>query len=302
MTRLTLVCLLLFVTQPRFQEVELEPLPDYYATLNISPKATLREIKKSFRKLAQFYHPDKNKDETAQDIFKDLSEAYSVLSDNEKREEYDELYFFFEQQYREENTEDEFVKQFTPEPEEPEETVEPEQEPPLQEKVEDIPPAAEQHTREAKAKESDVWDDLDDEALFKVLKFLADHDYEITKRKVYKETNDQKPGEHSRTRRSAETNSYSSGSRSGHTYRSQTPTGHDQQRTYTPSTHTFRHDQKPQYKRFDDRGPSHYNGHAYNGHHASRDFDRFRSPSGHQYCRTYVSYEGNVKITQKTCY
>merc|ERR1712071_721739 len=152
--------------------------------LNISPKATLREIKKSFRKLAQFYHPDKNKDETAQDIFKELSEAYSVLSDKEKREEYDELYFF-ELQYREENTEDEFVEEFTPEAEEPEETVQPlQQEQPLQDKEKYVPPATEEHAQEAK--ESDVWDDLDDEALFKVLKFLADHDYEITKRKVFK--------------------------------------------------------------------------------------------------------------------
>merc|ERR1719481_2342806 len=59
---------------------------------NVSPTATPQEIKKSFRKLAMKYHPDKNKDEGAQEKFQELSEAYSILSDSEKRAEYDELY------------------------------------------------------------------------------------------------------------------------------------------------------------------------------------------------------------------
>lgn len=62
----------------------------FYDVLGVSPTATDDEIKRSYRKLALKYHPDKNKDEGAQDKFKELSVAYDALSDPEKRKKYDQ--------------------------------------------------------------------------------------------------------------------------------------------------------------------------------------------------------------------
>ncbi len=63
---------------------------DYYATLGIDRDADASEIKKSYRKLAMKYHPDKNPgDEVAEKKFKELNEANDVLSDDEKRAAYD---------------------------------------------------------------------------------------------------------------------------------------------------------------------------------------------------------------------
>merc|ERR1719348_2094734 len=70
----------------------LEPLPDYYAMLNVSHDASMKQIKRSFRKLAMEYHPDKNKTEGTQIVFQELSEAYSILSDPLKKIEYDQLF------------------------------------------------------------------------------------------------------------------------------------------------------------------------------------------------------------------
>jgi len=64
---------------------------DYYKTLGIEKNATPDEIKKAYRKLARKYHPDTNKDKNAEDMFKDISEAYEVLSDAEKKKKYDNL-------------------------------------------------------------------------------------------------------------------------------------------------------------------------------------------------------------------
>ncbi len=65
---------------------------DYYKILGVSEKADQQEIKKAFRKLAAKYHPDKNQgDKAAEDKFKEINEAYEVLSDPEKREKYDTL-------------------------------------------------------------------------------------------------------------------------------------------------------------------------------------------------------------------
>jgi molecular chaperone DnaJ len=63
---------------------------DYYKLLGVEKKAGLDDIKKAYRKLARKYHPDLNPgDKSAEQKFKDLSEAYAVLSDEEKRREYD---------------------------------------------------------------------------------------------------------------------------------------------------------------------------------------------------------------------
>ncbi len=65
---------------------------DYYKTLGVSEDASDEEIRKAYRKLAKEYHPDRNEgSEAAQEKFKEISEAYRVLSDPEKRQKYDRL-------------------------------------------------------------------------------------------------------------------------------------------------------------------------------------------------------------------
>ena len=59
---------------------------DYYQVLGVDKKATADEIKKSYRKLALKWHPDKNpNNKSAEEKFKKISEAYAVLSDAKKR-------------------------------------------------------------------------------------------------------------------------------------------------------------------------------------------------------------------------
>jgi molecular chaperone DnaJ len=62
---------------------------DYYEVLGVSNGASDEEIKKAFRKLAMEYHPDRNKDAAASERFKEINEAYQVLSDSKKRSNYD---------------------------------------------------------------------------------------------------------------------------------------------------------------------------------------------------------------------
>lgn len=65
---------------------------DYYDILGVSRSATQDEIKKAYRKLAVKYHPDKNPgDKEAEDKFKEVSEAYEVLGDEDKRKQYDQF-------------------------------------------------------------------------------------------------------------------------------------------------------------------------------------------------------------------
>ncbi len=66
------------------------PDSDYYKTLGVSREASDDEIRKAYKKLARKYHPDvKPGDETATKKFKQIQEAYAVLGDAEKREQYD---------------------------------------------------------------------------------------------------------------------------------------------------------------------------------------------------------------------
>src|SRR6476619_767946 len=65
---------------------------DYYDILGVKKNATDEELKKAYRTLAKKFHPDRNKgNKEAENKFKEISEAYAVLSDKEKRDQYDRL-------------------------------------------------------------------------------------------------------------------------------------------------------------------------------------------------------------------
>ena len=64
---------------------------DYYEVLGLSKGASADEIKKAYRKLSKQYHPDLNKEEGAEAKFKEIAEAYEVLSDDQKRARYDQF-------------------------------------------------------------------------------------------------------------------------------------------------------------------------------------------------------------------
>ncbi|XP_059920756.1 dnaJ homolog subfamily B member 5 [Gadus macrocephalus] len=64
---------------------------DYYQTLGIPKASNEEEIKKAYRRMALRFHPDKNTEANAEDKFKEVAEAYEVLSDPKKRAVYDQL-------------------------------------------------------------------------------------------------------------------------------------------------------------------------------------------------------------------
>src|SRR5689334_21595897 len=68
---------------------------DFYELLGVSRKASAKDIRAAFRKLARKYHPDLNPgDKAAEEKFKQLQEAYDVLSDTKKRQMYDQYGFY----------------------------------------------------------------------------------------------------------------------------------------------------------------------------------------------------------------
>src|SRR5437763_8058173 len=73
------------------------PKHDYYETLGVPRPADADEIRKAYRKLARKYHPDLNPgDKSSEDRFKNVQEAYDVLSDSKKRQMYDQFGFYSE--------------------------------------------------------------------------------------------------------------------------------------------------------------------------------------------------------------
>lgn len=64
---------------------------DYYETLGVAKGASVEEIKKAYRKLALQWHPDRNKSSEAEEKFKEINEAYEILSDSQKKQAYDQF-------------------------------------------------------------------------------------------------------------------------------------------------------------------------------------------------------------------
>src|SRR5260370_5804573 len=75
----------------RFKRMATTTKQDYYELLGVPRKASAKDIRTAFRKLARKYHPDLNPgDKSAEEKFKQLQEAYDVLSDTKKRQMYDQ--------------------------------------------------------------------------------------------------------------------------------------------------------------------------------------------------------------------
>src|SRR5438270_4400837 len=70
---------------------------DYYEVLGVPRKASVKDIRAAFRRLARKYHPDLNPgDKAAEERFKNVQEAYDILSDSKKRQMYDQVGFYSE--------------------------------------------------------------------------------------------------------------------------------------------------------------------------------------------------------------
>ena len=76
-------------SRPNIRGDNLSEKRDYYEILGVSKDADDKELKKAFRSLARKYHPDKNDSPDADEKFKEIQEAYAVLSDSDKRRNYD---------------------------------------------------------------------------------------------------------------------------------------------------------------------------------------------------------------------
>jgi molecular chaperone DnaJ len=77
---------------------------DYYEVLGVSKSASKEDIKKTYKRLALKFHPDRNKESGAEEKFKEISEAYAVLSDEEKRSQYNQFgHAGFDQRYSQED-------------------------------------------------------------------------------------------------------------------------------------------------------------------------------------------------------
>src|SRR5436305_3940250 len=75
----------------------MSPKHDYYETLGVQRKASADDIRKAYRKLARKFHPDLNPgDKSSEDRFKNVQEAYDILSDSKKRQMYDQFGFYSE--------------------------------------------------------------------------------------------------------------------------------------------------------------------------------------------------------------
>jgi len=244
-------------------DIELETLPDYYSMLKVAPTATVHEIKKSFRKLAMKYHPDKNKEDYAQEVFQELSEAYSILSDADKRRDYDELFL----------DEEELAAQYADTQDDKDPASSDESADSINIETAD---RSEPQTEEDPADDLDeeptgeeVWGDLDDETLFKVLKFLADHDYEITKKTTKADSDFSQRNENfntnSRQRRSTKFGQYGSSTQFGQQFGSERNYRRDSNGNY--------------YKLYEPE-----------------------QTAGHTYCRTSVRWESGIKVTNKSCF
>ena len=88
MKQTTHICLFLLAFASLKIAVE-SSTDSYYKVLGVDKKASKQEIKKTFRKLAVQYHPDKNDSPDAEEKFRKIAEAYEVLSDEDKRRQYD---------------------------------------------------------------------------------------------------------------------------------------------------------------------------------------------------------------------